>query len=118
MAPLLKQSCIRCSPPTPSPPRSASGSVRLRPRTACRSEGAMLPAARLDALINRYATLEGELARSLDRNTFVRLSREFAELKPVVESVRTLRMAEADLADVEALLSDSTTEADMARLGA
>ena len=59
----------------------------------------MLPASRLDALLARHATVEKELSTNLDRDTFVKLSREFAELTPVVESVRALKEAQAELAD-------------------
>src|SRR5713226_6482085 len=76
----------------------------------------MLPASRLDALLARHAAVEKELSTNLDRDTFVKLSREFAELSPVVESVRALKEAQAELADAEALLADPKTEPGMARL--
>ena len=78
----------------------------------------MLPTAKLDALLARHATLEGELAQGRARDAYVRLMREFAELKPVVETIRALRAAETQLADVEALLKDPKTDHDMARLAA
>src|SRR5262245_41117718 len=76
----------------------------------------MLPAARLDALLARHATVEKELASNPPRDTYVKLSREFAELGPVVESVRALKEAQLQLADVGALLSDPKTEPELARL--
>src|SRR5713226_362581 len=76
----------------------------------------MLPASRLDALLARLAVVEKELATNLDRDTYVKLSREFAELGPVVESVRALKEAQAQLADAEALLADPKTDPAMARL--
>ena len=76
----------------------------------------MLPASRLDALLARHATVEKELSTNLDRDTYVKLSCEFAELAPVVESVRALKEAQAQLADTEALLADPKTEPGMARL--
>ena len=76
----------------------------------------MLPVARLDALISRQAAVEAELSANLDRESYVRLSREYAELRPVVEAINALRQAEADLAGVEALLADRATDAEMARL--
>jgi peptide chain release factor 1 len=76
----------------------------------------MLPAARLDALLARHAAVERELAGNLDRDSYVKLSREFAELGPVVESVRALKEAQAQLADATALLSDPKTEPEIARL--
>src|SRR5476649_804460 len=76
----------------------------------------MLPASRLDALLARHAAVEKELSTNLGRDTFVKLSREFSELTPVVESVRALKEAQAELADAEALLADPNTEPGMARL--
>jgi peptide chain release factor 1 len=78
----------------------------------------MLPAARLDALIARHALVEAELSTNLDRDIYVKLSREFAELGPVIESVKALKEAQAELADTEALLADPKTDAEMARFAA
>ena len=46
-----------------------------------------LPVAKLDALIDRHALVEAELARQLPPETFVKLSREFAEIlrEPAIE---------------------------------
>lgn len=76
----------------------------------------MLPTSRLDALISRQATIEADLAANPDRDTYVRLAREYAELRPVVEAVRALRKAESDLAGVEALIADQASGSEMARL--
>jgi peptide chain release factor 1 len=76
----------------------------------------MLPVARLEALISRHVMIEAELATSLAPDAFVKLSREFAELSPVVEIAKEYKQAEAELADLDAMLSDSNPE--MARLAA
>ena len=47
----------------------------------------MLPQAKLDTLIARHAAVEAELSQQLAPETYVRLSREFAELSPLVETV-------------------------------
>jgi peptide chain release factor 1 len=60
--------------------------------------------------------IEAELSTALPRDQFVKLSREFAELGPVVETVKALKSAQAELAETEALLADPKTEPDMARL--
>jgi peptide chain release factor 1 len=78
----------------------------------------MLPEARLNSLIARHAALEAELAKGLDRDPYIKLSREFAELSPVVATVRELRAAQAELASLEALLADPKTETEMTRLAA
>jgi peptide chain release factor 1 len=73
----------------------------------------MLPVSRLDAIVARFTKAEAELSTNPERNRFVQLSREYAELKPVVEAVTAYRKAEADLAEVRALLDDPSTDADM-----
>ena len=78
----------------------------------------MIPAVRLEALISRHAMIEAELATSLPPETFVKLSREFAELSPVVEIAKEFKEAQAELAGLEAMLADSKTEPEMARLAA
>jgi peptide chain release factor 1 len=76
----------------------------------------MLPVARLDALIARHAELEAELAEGGGKDSFVRLSREHAELSPVIEDVKALKQAQDDLAGVEEMLKGADGE--MSRLAA
>jgi len=49
----------------------------------------MLPEQKLDALITRHAALERDLSTALPAETYVKLSREFAELAPVVDAVKS-----------------------------
>ena len=51
----------------------------------------MLPEHKLDALLARHKALESDLARELAPPAYVKLSREFAELSPVVETVKRYR---------------------------
>ena len=53
----------------------------------------MLPQPKLDALIARHAAIETELAAQPDRRTYIKLSREFSELSPLVETVKAYRAA-------------------------
>jgi peptide chain release factor 1 len=76
----------------------------------------MLPTAKLDALIIRHAAIERELNSAPERETFVKLSRELAELQPLVEAVRSYRAATAELAGLEALIADPKTDEEMRRL--
>jgi peptide chain release factor 1 len=73
----------------------------------------MLPDQKLNALVARHAVLERELAAAVPPKTYVRLSREFAELAPVVEAVQSYRAAEHELADVTSLLTDPATDPEM-----
>ena len=76
----------------------------------------MLPEAKLDTLIARHAEVEAELSRQLAGDAFVRLSREFAELSPIVETVKTYRATVKEIADLQSMMSDPSTGADMRQI--
>ena len=69
-----------------------------------------LPEAKLDGLLSRHAMIEAELSRQVAPETFVKLSREFAEIDPVVAKVKAYRGVMAELADLDALIADPKTE--------
>ncbi len=75
-----------------------------------------LPATKLNALIARHAAVEKALASGPDRDSYVKLSREFAELGPLVEAVKTYHATEAELAGIDALLSDPAIDPEMRAL--
>jgi peptide chain release factor 1 len=72
-----------------------------------------LPQSKLDTLLARHAAVEAELAHKMPPETFVKLSREFAQLSPLVEKVKAYRNVAAEIADLDALLADPSTEAEM-----
>jgi peptide chain release factor 1 len=76
----------------------------------------MLPQAKLDALVARHAAVEAELSGRPDRDTYVRLSREFAEIAPMVELVKSYLAAGAEIVDLETLIADPATDAEMRAL--
>jgi peptide chain release factor 1 len=73
----------------------------------------MLPDQKLDALLTRHNALERDLSAALPPETYVKLSREFAELAPVVEAVRSYRAARRELDDLTALITDPATDPEM-----
>ncbi len=75
-----------------------------------------IAAEKLDALLSRHAIIEAELSAGPDAATFVALSREFAELSPVVTAIKDYRSALSELADLETLLNDPATDPEMASL--
>src|SRR5689334_7056358 len=66
----------------------------------------MLPEQKLDALVARHQAVEAELASQLGADAYVKLSREFAELEPVVETVKAYRAVLAEIADLKQMLDD------------
>ena len=73
----------------------------------------MLPEQKLDALLTRHAALERDLSTALSPETYVKLSREFAELAPVVEAVKSYRAAQREIDDLAGLIADPSTDAEM-----
>jgi peptide chain release factor 1 len=78
----------------------------------------MLPEQKLDALLARHRMVESELASQVTPATYVRLSREFAELGPVIEAIKAYREVVDELAGLEAMLGDAATDAEMRALAA
>ena len=73
----------------------------------------MLPDQKLNALVTRHASLERDLSTALPPETFVKLSREFAELAPVVEAVKSYRDAQREIDELTSLIEDPSTDAEM-----
>ena len=78
----------------------------------------MLPEQKLDALLARHQMVESELASQLAPADYVRLSREFAELGPVVAAITAYRAVTTEIAGLEALLEDAATDAEMRTIAA
>ena len=78
----------------------------------------MLPEQKLDALLARHNMVESELASQLAPADYVRLSREFAELGPVVAAIMAYRAVTTEIAGLQALLEDAATDAEMRAIAA
>lgn len=70
----------------------------------------MIPAAKLDRLLARFDAIEAEMASGAAGDAFVKLSREHAELAPVIETARAYRQAQVRTADADSLIADPATE--------
>jgi peptide chain release factor 1 len=78
----------------------------------------MLPEQKLDALLARHKAIESELATQVTPETYVKLSREFAELGPVVATVRNYRTVVSEIEGLDALIADSSTDPEMRTMAA
>jgi peptide chain release factor 1 len=76
----------------------------------------VLPQQKMDALLTRHAMVESELATGLAPDAYVRLSREFAELSPVVEAIKAYRSTDKEIAELAALIDDSGTDSEVRKL--
>jgi peptide chain release factor 1 len=74
-------------------------------------------AEKLDRVVVRHEELSRLMADpDLDPRNFVTLSKEYAELGPVVEAVTALRKAQAELGDLAHMMVDTAADAEMREL--
>jgi peptide chain release factor 1 len=73
---------------------------------------------KLDRLVQRHSDLGAALAREggLGSQEFAKLSKEYAELAPMVERITELRQARTELANLTQMLSDSANDPEMRAL--
>ena len=69
-----------------------------------------IPSDKLDQLVRRWELIQAELNQGASQASYVQLTREFAELDPLVSTVRRLRKAEAEVAELATMLSDPAAE--------
>jgi peptide chain release factor 1 len=73
----------------------------------------MLPEAKLDVLLAHHASLEAQVLGQLASEKYVAVTRELAELNPLIDAVKAYRATVRELADAEALIADPATDAEM-----
>jgi len=73
----------------------------------------LIPETKLKEVVTRHQELEARMAAQLAPETFVALSREYAELSPVVEGVNAWNAAREELAGLETLIADPATDTEM-----
>ena len=66
----------------------------------------MIAPERIEQLINRFQFLEAKMADGTAGNDIAALGKEYADLRPVVETVTAYKDLIAQIADAEAMLSD------------
>jgi peptide chain release factor 1 len=76
----------------------------------------MIPASKLERLLDRFHAVEAELSSGVAGPAFVKLSKEHAELSPVVEAAQAYREAQQQFEDTETLIADPSTDPDMRAL--
>jgi len=75
-----------------------------------------IPAERLNRLLARWQTVQSTLAAGADQESYVRLSREFSELDPIVTTINALRKAETERDDLNQMINDPASDPDMTSL--
>ena len=75
-----------------------------------------LPKDKLERLVERWETIQAELNSGVAQAVYARLTKEFADLDPVVASIRALQSAEREAADLAQLVNDGAADREMAAM--
>jgi peptide chain release factor 1 len=75
-----------------------------------------IPRDKLDRLVERWEAVQAELNRGSGQATFVKLSKEFAELDPVVTTINQLRRIERERKDLDAILNAPAADRELAEM--
>jgi peptide chain release factor 1 len=76
-----------------------------------------IPTEKLDKLVQRWETIQAELNQGgVNQATYAKLTKEFSDLNPVIETINTLRAAEREEADLEQMSRDASADKEMAAL--
>lgn len=75
-----------------------------------------IPAEKLDKLVERWQALQTELSKSINQATRTQLSKEFAELNPIVLTIQDYRRTEAEWGDLAALTHDASADKELRQL--
>ncbi len=75
-----------------------------------------IPEQRLEQLVQRWETIQGELASGPDQDIYVKLAREFATLDPIVAVINTLRATRRECGELAEIIGDSEADKEMVEL--
>ena len=76
-----------------------------------------LPTEKLNQLVRRWELIQAELNQGGGSQVaYVQLTKEFADLDPVVSAIRALRKSEAELAELSAMAADPAADRELAAL--
>ena len=75
-----------------------------------------LPRDRMDQVVKRFDMLEAQMSAGPAADAYVKMASEYADIQEMVGKIRALRAAEHEQADLEAMLADKATDADMRAL--
>jgi peptide chain release factor 1 len=76
----------------------------------------VIPKETLGRLIERYETIQAELNQGASQATYVKLTKEFSDLTPLITAVRELEAAENEQHDLEVLIRDPSQDKDMVEM--
>src|SRR5262245_61286248 len=75
-----------------------------------------VPSDKLEKVLQRWEFLQYELSQRVNQSNYAQLSKEFSDLGPLVTTIRSLRQAETERADLTAMLDDPAADKELAAM--
>ena len=72
-----------------------------------------IPKDKLEKMIGRWNSIQAELNAGVNQATYAKLTKEFASLTPIVETIDALRAVEQEERDLNALIEDPASDKEM-----
>ncbi len=77
----------------------------------------MIPQEKLQSIVDRHSDIENRMAEiGGGSDDFIRLSKEYAELGPVIDAIASYTASLAEIGDLEELIADPESDAEMREL--
>ncbi|WP_072371638.1 peptide chain release factor 1 [Hyphomicrobium sp. NDB2Meth4] len=75
-----------------------------------------IPQDKIEKMVGRWSAIQAELNAGVNQAAYAKLTKEFAQLNPVVETIEALRAAEKERADLQAMVDDPSADKEMVAL--
>ena len=72
-----------------------------------------IPQEKLDRVVERWMEIQDELNHGVSQAVFAKLNKEFSDISPLVAKIQELRKAEAEVADLDQMIADPSSDKDM-----
>ena len=68
----------------------------------------MIKTEELNKFIDRYKLLEGQLNASIsDKEKYIKISKEYSDLKPIIESIKEYQSIQNEISDLNELINEN-----------
>ncbi len=75
-----------------------------------------IPRDKIEKMVGRWSAIQAELNAGVNQAAYAKLTKEFAQLNPVVETIEALRAADQERADLQAMVDDPSSDKEMIAL--
>ncbi|CAN1723197.1 peptide chain release factor RF1 [Hyphomicrobium sp. 1Nfss2.1] len=75
-----------------------------------------IPQDKIEKMVGRWSAIQAELNAGVNQAAYAKLTKEFSQLNPVVETIEALRAVDKERADLQAMVDDPSSDKEMIAL--